>query len=343
MNEYGRREYCHWVGADVAKDTFDAAFVRAGLRYGDKPLGLVPVKTFERTPKGVEAFVSWMDAQECRGELTRVVMEATGRYSQELAVWMLEQRCSLSPAIANPCQTANFIKSLGIRGKTDRLDARALGFYGAERRPLAYEVPTPDMAKLRELSRYRGDLVLQRTRLKNQMQEAGQCTFIKREQRKRLERFNKDIGRTEDAMKKLIDARAELKHDIELLSTIYGIGFVCAVTVIAELGDLRRFALAKQLTAFVGMSPRHHESGSSIHGRTRLCKQGNSRIRPILFLAAMTAVRGKNEFRNTYQRLIAQGKTRMVALGAIMRKMIVLMRAILINGKPYNPMGITCS
>lgn len=341
MNEKSYRDNsCHWVGVDVAKDSFDAALVFSGQHYGDALLSDVPVASFKRTRDGVEAFLRWLDGG-IGGQVARVVMEATGRYSQELAVWMLELRLSLFPAIVNPRQTAHFIKSLGLRSKTDRLDARALGFYGIERRPVAYDVPTPERAQLRELSRYRSDLVQQCTRLKNQMQENYESDYITREHKKHLERFKKDITRVEKAMEKLVGKHDEFKRDVGLLKSIYGIGFTSAVLVLAELGDLRRFELARQLTAFAGMSPRHHQSGTSVHGRSRLCKQGNPRVRQILYLAAMTAVRGKNQFRDTYQRLIAEGKKRMVALGAIMRKLLVLMRAILISGKPYNPVGIT--
>lgn len=72
----------------------------------------------------------------------RVVMESTGKYSMELSAWLVGKRASLATAIANAAMTANFIKSLGIRNKTDRMEARALAYYGVERRPAPYEPPT---------------------------------------------------------------------------------------------------------------------------------------------------------------------------------------------------------
>ncbi len=331
----------HWVGADVAKSTFDAALVRCEKHYPDTPLREIPACTFERSSQGVQAFLSWLDAQGVDDTGVRVVMEATGNYSTELAVWMLSQRQTLSPAIANPRHTSAFIKSMGLRNKTDRLEARALGFYGVERHPLAYEAPSPEQAELRALSRYRDRLVRQRTALKNQMNETCESTFVQKIQAKRLRLLTRDIERVEEQMKALVDQHEDLKRDIELLMSIYGVAFINATTVLAELGDLRRFTLARQLSAFAGMSPRHRQSGTSIHGRSRLCKQGNSRVRQCLFLSALAAIRGNNQLRETYQRLLAQGKPRMVALGAIMRKLLTLMRAILISGKRYQPLGIT--
>jgi len=331
----------HWVGADVAKSTFDAALVRCNQHYPDTPLREIPACTFERSSKGVQAFLSWLDAQGLEDTDVRVVMEATGNYSTELAVWMLSQRQTLRPAIANPRHTSAFIKSMGLRNKTDRLEARALGFYGVERRPLAYEAPSPEQAELRALSRYRDSLVRQRTALKNQMKETCGSTFVQKNQAKRLRLLTRDIERVEEQMKALVAQHEDLNRDIELLMSIYGVAFINATTVLAELGDLRRFTLARQLSAFAGMSPRHRQSGTSIHGRSRLCKQGNSRVRQCLYLSALAAIRGNNQLRDTYQRLLAQGKPRMVALGAIMRKLLTLMRAILISGKRYQPLGIT--
>ena len=332
----------HCVGADVAKSTFDAALVRCDQHYPDTPLRKIPAQTFERSVQGVRAFLSWLDAQDVDAAQVRVVMEATGNYSTELALWMLSQRPTLRPAIANPRHTSAFIKSMGVRNKTDRLEARALGFYGVERRPPAYQAPSPEMAELRALSRYRDNLVRERTALKNRIKETRDSPFVKKNQAKRLRLLTGDIERVEEQMKTLVAQHDDLTRDIELLVSIYGVAFINATTILAELGDLRRFTLARQLSAFAGMSPRHHQSGSSIRGRSHLCKQGNSRVRQCLYLSALAAIRGNNQMRRTYQRLLDQGKPRMVALGAIMRKLLTLMRAILISGKRYqaNPMTL---
>ena len=132
-------------------------------------------------------------------------MEATGRYSTELTVWMLDARASLHPAIVNPHYTAAFIKSMGVRNKTDRLEARALGFYGIERHPMPYEPPTPEHAELRALSRYRDSLVRQQTVLKNQMKETCDCATVQKMQNKRIRLLAGDIARIEQAMKDIVE------------------------------------------------------------------------------------------------------------------------------------------
>jgi len=119
--------------------------------------------------------------------------------------------------------------------------------------------------------------------------------------------------------------------------TFYGIGFIVATVVIGELGDLRRFRKARQLTAFAGVSPRIYQSGTSVNGRPRMCKKGSPRIRHVLYLAALTAVRANNDLQHTYQRLLDQRKPPMVATGTVTSKLLVVMRAMLITETPCDP------
>jgi transposase len=334
----------HWVGVDVSKRTFDAGLVRHGQKWPATPLAAVPVGSFARTSVGVNDFLQWLDALLAENDPplgVRVVMEATGRYSSELAVWMLTQRQALAPAIAPPHQTAAFIASMGLRNKTDKLEARALGFYGMERQPPAYQPMTPQEAELRELARYRDFLVRERVAAGNRADETSACKTVRDMEHKRLRLLDGDIKRIEEQMRRHANETPELKRDVELLATIYGVGFITAVTIRVELGDLRRFHKARQLSAYAGLNPSLRQSGSSVSGRPHMNKKGNPRVRQCLYLAAMVAIRGHNDLQRTYRELRKQGKSAMSALGAIMRKLLVLMRAILISGKPFEPMWKT--
>ena len=333
---------CHWVGIDVAKATFDAGLVRGEQRFPHTPLSAVPARHFERTEQGVMELLGWLDGLVKNHETVHVCMEATGAYSTELAVWLLKKRPALRPAIVNPARSAAFIKSLGLRNKTDKLEARALGFYGVERRPAAFEPPSRTMAELRALSRYRSRLVEEKVAEGNRAGEPAMSKSVARMQQRRLRQIERDIETLNQKMKALVDKTPKLKQDIETFTAVYGIGFVTAVIVRTELGDLRRFERARQLTAFAGMSPRIVESGTSLAGKPHLCKQGNSRVRHALYMAAMTAIRGQNDLQCCYQRLVAKGKSHMSALGAIMRKMLCLLRALLISGNPYQRQHLSC-
>ncbi len=330
----------HWVGADVAKKTFTASLARRGQRWGLTALGELPRKTFVRNPQGVEQLVAWLclllelpPAQLDIG----VVMETTGKYSTELAAWMTAQHRGLCPAIVHARQASAFIQSLHVRGKTDDIEARALAFYGVERRPAPYQALPARQLELRELVRHRAQLLELKLALQNRQGEGSQNTAVCQSQERMLKQFTQEIARIELKMRKCVDRSAELGRDEALLRSIHGVAFLTATLILAELGDLRRFERARQLSAFAGLSPRPLQSGSSIDKPAHLCKQGSGSVRKALYMAALTAIHDSGPMQATFEKACAAGKPKMVALGAVMRKLLVLMRAILISGKPYDP------
>jgi len=328
----------HWVGLDVSKQTFDAAVMGYGQRVGSTPMAALPARSFARSAEGVDAFVQWLEDVVDAGPQrpVRCVMEATGHYSTELAFWLVERKAALAPAIEPPHQTAAYMDSLGIRTRTDLVAARALAAYGMERQPHAYRAASSAELELREVCRYRHSLVQERTALGNQAAECARNRFTARNQAKRIALLDGDIRRAEAEMRRLVDASKDLCEDVALLDSIYGVGFVTAVTVRVELGDLRRFAKARQLSAFAGLNPSFHRSGTSVRGKARMCKRGNARVRHALYMSALTITQGDNDLQRAYVRLIQNGKTPMAALGALMRKILGVMRAILISGQPYD-------
>lgn len=334
-----KEDSVHWIGLDVAKKTFDAALVYPGQQYPHTPLRSVPAQMFSRDLQGVQQFLGWMREQLHEATMVRAVMEATGIYSVELTEWLTQCCPMLAPAIVNPEQTAAYLKSMGLRNKTDRLDARALAFFGAERRPPAYIPLTPEQRQLRDLSRYRDALVAEKVAESNREEQHPQDKLVQKLQARRASQRQRDIARVEAKMKQIIQSNPDLQKCFDLLNSIPGVAFVTACVILVEIGDLRRFARARQATAFVGVTPRQNTSGTSVNGKSHLCKKGNGRVRQALYLAAMSAVRADSFLRTTYNRLLERGKAPMVALGAIMRKLITIMRAILITQTPFNPCG----
>jgi transposase len=316
-----------WIGIDVAKKTVDAAI------HTDQPHG--SVATFERTRQGMAQLACWARNQLGDDFAMRAIMEATGRYSVEAISWLLEADAAIAPACVNPSLAKHFGQSLGLRNKTDQIDARMLARMGAERSPTPYESPSPVILELRSLVRERRELVEEQTRLGNRIGEGCDSSFVKKQRDKRLRLLKGDIERIDAEIARVIAADAQLKADVALLLTIPGVGKVTAATVLAELGDLRRFASGRQLAAFAGLSPRRRESGTSVKGRTRMCKKGNPTVRSVLFMSAMTSKRMPRGMAATYDRLTGNGKKPMSAIGALMRKQLILMRALIVSGKHY--------
>lgn len=330
-----------WIGVDVAKASFDAA-LHPPLRPGAPPdLAALPVRSFTRSAEGVGQLLAWVDQtlaqlpdDEPAGQV-RLVMEATGNYSLELAAWLLAARSDLRPAIVNPGFIAAHARSLGQRNKTDRADARVIARFGAERSPQAHQPMTEEQAQLRELTRERQSVIAERVAVAARSAEGSCSSVVLKVWKKRTSQLEKIETQLDAAIDELIQSVPQFKADLQLLTSIPGVGPVTAATILAELGDLRAFTRARALSAFAGLSPRQYQSGSSLRGRTRMSKKGNPRVRSILYMAALAAVRGDHPLGRYYHHLIAQGKPKMSALGAVMRKLLVLMRALIISNTPY--------
>ena len=327
----------HWVGIDVAQGTFDAAVASPGQHANASSFKRLPVATFDRTPEGVRQFVLWL-----RGYVpaqdplpVRVVMEATGPYSVELTALLCKECPELRPSIANPERTSAFRKSLGLRNKTDRMDARALAFFGLERHPDPYEPLSPAQAELRALSRCRDGLIETQKALENQLGQDAPSPLVRKTLKRIIAATQKSVDTIEKDMKRVIRSNEGFQRDYDLLTSIPGVGFVTAAVVLAEFGDLRRFGCARQIGAHAGVTACRDESGQ----RKRpghISKKGNAHVRKILYMAAMSASTFNPHMRTVYRRLTARGKEPMVALVVIMRKLLVLMRAIIVTGRPFD-------
>lgn len=321
-----------WAGVDLAKATFEAAL------WGHDPFRLMRVRSFPRSASGARALLAWMREEGGPDAGLGLVMEATATFAEEVATWILELDPGLHAAIVNPIQTSAFLRSLGLRNKTDNLDAKALAQYGAERRPPSWERPTPELAALKDLARVRMDLVHARTSMAVRLKDHARTSkHAAKAMAKVLMALDTQIKALEAEIRKHLASHESLAEQVDRMDSVVGVGLLTAVTVMTELGDLRRFSRSRQLTAFAGMSPSRRESGTSVHGKPRLCKQGSTRVRAALYLAACAAIRFNPDMKACYDRLLAQGKARRVALGAVMRKLLVLMRAVVKAGHDWIP------
>ena len=330
----------HWVGIDVAKGTFDAAVASPGQHANAATFKQLPVASFDRTPEGAQQFTGWLrkHVPAQRPLPVRAVMEATGVYSIELAALLCKACPELRPAIANPERTSAFRKSLGLRNKTDRMDARALAFFGLERQPDAYEPLSRVQAELRSLSRCRDGLIETQKAHENQLAQNAPSPLVRKLLKRVIATTRAAVETIEEDMKRVIRSDEGLQRDYDLLTSVPGIGFVTASVVLAEFGDLRRFGCARQIGAHAGVTPFRHDSGEE-ERPGHMSKKGNAYVRKVLYMCAISASIHNAHMRATYRRLTACGKEPMVALGALMRKLLVLMRAIIVSGKPFESGG----
>lgn len=330
-----------WLGIDVSKATFHAA------RSGPAPRSptadalsgrgsKADCRSFPRNPEGVKAFLAWAGNSATVDGLA-VVMEATGGYSKPLAKWLLCEKPNLRVAIANPFQVKHFALGLGLRNKTDAQDARMLAAFGEIHHPRPYQPMPIAYEELQALCRERSAQVKALTAARNR-DEVHSDSRVAQRVRLRLERqHEKAITDLDKAIDAHIRAHPDLKRDFDLLCTVPGVGPVVASGLMGELGDLRDFAHPRALTSFVGLTPVLKDSGSSVHGKPHMSKHGSSEVRRLLYMTALTLSHGDHTLGDVYKRLVSEGKEPMVALGAVMRKSLVVLRAILVSGKGFEP------
>lgn len=316
-----------WLGIDVSKATFDAAIVT--------PRGFARSK-FPRDKAGARGCLGWA-RQQLAGIPFACVMEATGGYSKQLACWLLNAQADLHVAIAQPFQVRHFTQALGQQNKTDALDAVVLARFGATFCPRAFHPMPAAYERLRALERERDALVGSATALENRQEIPSEDPLAQKVRLRMLRHTRKAIKDLDEAILALIRSDDVLRKDAQRLQTIPGVGPILAATLMGELGDLRAFGHPKQLAHFVGVAPVVRTSGTSVDGRPHMSKRGNSRVRRMLYMGAMAAIRVEGPFARTYQHLLDEGKAPMSALGAIMRKLLVVCRGVLINEEDYNP------
>jgi transposase len=290
--------------------------------------GGVEKREFENTDAGHRALLKWL------GRGARVCVEATGVYHLPLA---LKLRASgIRVMVLNPRVAKDYAKVLSNRSKTDKVDAAALLDY-VERMPfIHWEAPRESVLQVRELGRRITELVKTGVEEKNRLhaKKASQISrFVQADAKALVAQIEAHIKRVEAQALTLIKADADLLEQFKILKGIRGVGTRSALLLLTELAVLDPTMTLKEIVAYSGLDPRQYESGSSVDRPVRISKVGNARVRAILFMIALTAVRHDRGARSFFGQLVARGKNKMQAIVAVMRKLlhgiwIVLQRRI---------------
>lgn len=309
------------LGIDIAKRKFDCALLQ-GERYR--------TKVFDNNSTGIDACVQWVARHA--SVPVHVCLEATGPYAQALAEALFDAGHTVS--LINPARSRAFSDSLGLRSKTDAVDARTLARYCLALKPEAW-IPAPGhVRELQELVRRLDALIQMHTQEQNRLAVAHATVRNSIEQV--LSALDAHIEAIKQAIAKHIDQHPDLKAQRDLLDSIPGIGSGTSAWLIAELGA-KRFACARSAAAFVGLTPAHRTSGTSVNGKPRLSKRGSARLRKALYWPAITAMRCNPIVQAMAQRLHARGKHKMAIIAAVMRKLIHIAFGVLKSGKPFDP------
>ena len=311
-----------FLGIDISKEHFHALLLSD---HGEAK------KVFPNTQKGFEQLIAWLRNRHATD--VSICMEATGPYWEALALYLhgLGHRVS----VVNPARIKAFAQSELLRTKTDAVDAALIARFCKSQSPDPWIPPPPEVRILQALMRHYEHLKATRAQ-QSVYGQASDAPIVKASIHEVIATLDDQIAQVEREIHRHFDDHPDLKRKRDLLTSIPGIGETTAGTLLAEIPHLDRFESAKAIAAYAGLSPRQRHSGSSIHGRPRLCKTGNSRLRKALYMPAMVALRFNPILRTFSERLLAAGKHKRLIIGAVMRKLLVLAYGILRSGKRFD-------
>jgi len=317
-----------FLGIDVAKRKLDIA-----LLVTDK----IKSKVFDNNTSGHAALTRWLIERGAIQSHTHICLEATGPYSEALAIALVDAGWHLS--VVNPARIKGFAQGELARNKTDRADASMLARFCAAMRPGFWTPPSSEWRELRGwVDRLQAlkDMHQQESNRLEAHLASGQAALVEAVQT-HLDWLTKHIAQLERDIDDHIDRHPELKRDAELLHSIPGIGNTTIAKVLAYAGDVRRFASAKALAAFVGVTPRQRLSGTSVKGRSMMSRTGHADLRRALYMPGLVA-RWHNPLLKVFgDRLSAAGLAPKAVVGTVMRKLAHLIYGVIKSGQPFDP------
>lgn len=267
-------------------------------------------------------------------------MESTGVYSLSLA-HRLNELDSGSISVVNPAQISAYGKAQLRRAKTDRVDSQTILSFASSQSLNDWQPESSAVLRLCQLvaqsDAIREDLQQWKNRRHAQRYQPELDASVRKSQRAIERSLETQLRRLQTAIEQLCDAEKELGQQVGLLCSVPGIAELSAVRLLAYGKSTLRTHDRKELTAHAGLAPRHHQSGSSVRGRSRIAKQGDRRLRTTLFMPTLVGIAHNPVLKRLYQRLIENGKPKMVAIVACMRKLLLIIQAILKKQQPFNP------
>ena len=302
-----------YVGIDVSKAELEVAVGEEGW-------------TVSNDESGIETLLEQLRERP----IELVVLEATGGHETPAAAVLAE--AGLPVVVANPRQVRDFARAMGQLAKTDRIDARVLALFAERVRPEVRALPDEDTQELKALLARRRQLLEMMVAEKNRLKMAS--TAVEKDIREHIEWLKRKLKSVDSDLERRIKASPVWSTKEDLLRSVPGIGPVVSRTLIGELPELGKLN-RQQIAALAGVAPLNRDSGT-LRGK-RMGWGGRRSVRVALYMAALTASQRNPAIRVFYQRLRARGKPPKVALTACMRKLLVIVNAMVRDGVSWSP------
>ena len=307
-----------FFGIDISKDVFDVCDFEGQNHQ------------FKNNHSGYKKFNKIL----CKN--SHCVMEATGYYHSKLAYYLLEENVAVS--VENPLKIKRFIQMNLSKIKTDKSDAKQIYNYAVQRKLKLWKGESKTQQDSLQISRLLSVYTKQSTMIKNKKhgeEVLGHPSKIVLQSLKRqLKSLQKEMEKLELALAN--NVKKENQEALTLLKTIPGIGEKTAMMLIVFTDGFNRFSSAKELCSYAGITPIIRESGSSIKGRPRISKVGNVKLRNLMFLCSLNAFKYNRACKDLFERIVAKGKSRKLALLAVCNKLLKQAFSIVNNRIPYD-------
>ena len=308
------------IGIDVSKATLDVA-----TDCGSHHIQVL------NTPDGYECLLNWLQDQ---GNIHQIALEASGRYGEAVACFLVQQGYAVS--YLNPKQIHKFAQMKLHYNKTDKQDAKLIAEYCTLFKPSLYQPQDARRQQLQQRSRRLDQLQKMRQQEVNRSKSGVNDSFTQDQILATIAYFDALIEQTEQAIEQLIKHDNQLTQQHRLLVSIKGIGDKTAALILAEI-TIDNFDSARQLAAYIGITPQQFQSGTSVNKRASISKQGNARLRSGLYMPAIVAKRYNLPCHIFAKRLEERRKQGKVIVIAVMRKLVHQIYAILKSGRPFDP------
>jgi transposase len=322
------------VGIDVAQNEL---VVSLGRKHEDLSDEIYAHGKFANSPKGFTELIKWVRKLTIDTLAMRYVMEATGVYHESLAYYLNDNHFEVSVVLPN--LISNFFRTLDVKTVNDKTASAAIARFGLARTLNQWQRPDPSYKKLKQLSREREQIVMDRTVVKNQLHAENAEAEPNKSSIKRAERRITLLSKQENEIKlelaAIIKNDSKIKQDVTLLSTIPGVGKLTAAIVLAETNGFELIRNKSQLVSYAGLDVIEKQSGTSIRGKTRISKRGNRHLRKSLHMPSLSGIRREPKFKALFARLVSKHGIKMKAVVAVQKKMLELMYTLHKTGKGY--------
>lgn len=307
-----------YYGIDISKDVFDVCD-NDGLSF-----------QYENNLKGFKRFVNSLSNN------SHCVMEATGYYHHQLAYYLLES--SVKVSVENPLSVKRFIQMKLSKVKTDKSDAKMICAYAQQVELRLWEGQSKNQIECLQISRLLDLYFKQSTAVKNKIHGekvlGKPSSLVMKSLQQAKRNIEKQIKELEVRLTEIV--KSEHQELLTLLESIPGMGRKTSMMLIVLTDGFKRFETAQQLCSYSGLTPTIRQSGSSVRGRSRISKVGNKKLRNLLFMCSFTACKHNKGCKQMYDRIVAKGKSKKLALIAICNKLLKQAFAIAKSGLMYD-------